>query len=40
VGATRLEAVTARIGSMLDLTHDWIQSGREEREAILKVLPG
>ena len=40
VGATRLEAVTARIGSVLDLTNEWIQSGREEREAILKVLPG
>jgi len=40
VGANRLEAVAARIGAVLDLTHAWIQSGREEREAILKVLPG
>ena len=39
VGANRLEAVAARIGSVLDLTHEWTQSEREEREAILKVLP-
>jgi hypothetical protein len=31
--------VAARIGSVLDLTHEWTQSEREEREAILKVLP-
>lgn len=40
VGANRLEAVAARIGEVLDSTQGWIQSGREERDAIQKVLPG
>jgi chemotaxis protein histidine kinase CheA len=39
VGSNRLEAVAGRIGSVLDLTHEWVQSAQEEREAILKVLP-
>ncbi|HEX2055390.1 MAG TPA: hypothetical protein VHF07_02780 [Nitrospiraceae bacterium] len=39
IGSNRLEAVAARIGSVLDMTHGWMQSGREEREAIMKVLP-
>jgi HPt (histidine-containing phosphotransfer) domain-containing protein len=39
VGSSRLEAVVARIGSVLDMTPAWVQSGREEREAIMKVLP-
>jgi HPt (histidine-containing phosphotransfer) domain-containing protein len=39
VGSSRLEAVVARIGSVLEMTPAWVQSGREEREAIMKVLP-
>lgn len=37
--ATKLDAVAARITSVLEMTHEWMQSGHEEREAIMKVLP-
>jgi chemotaxis protein histidine kinase CheA len=35
----KLEAVGARIMAVLELTHEWVQSGQEEREAIVAILP-
>jgi hypothetical protein len=39
LGTKKLDAVGARITSVLEVTHEWVQSGREEREAIIKALP-
>jgi chemotaxis protein histidine kinase CheA len=35
----RLEAVAARIMAVAEMTHEWVQSGQEEREAIVAILP-
>ncbi len=37
--SNKLEAVAARIAAVLDMTHEWVQSGREEHEAIMTILP-
>jgi hypothetical protein len=37
--SNRLEAVAARITAVLEMTHEWVQSGREEQEAIVTILP-
>jgi HPt (histidine-containing phosphotransfer) domain-containing protein len=39
ISADKLEAVAARITAVLETTHQWVQSGQEEQEAILKLLP-
>ena len=39
LGTKKLDAVCVRITSVLEMTHEWVQSGREEREAIMRALP-
>ncbi len=39
LASTRVEAVTARLGVMKELIHQWVEHGRAERTAIGHVLP-